>query len=94
MNCISVFRVFWSLTLPLFSFGQVRPAATSSPSVPGDVLYYHLFRHIGFIENQASTLRNSAKDPSYIEHEYARRVGLTEADNQILLQVASDSGAR
>ena len=70
--------------------GQSTTNSTIAPSVPKHILYYHLFRHIGFIERQASRLSAASKSSSYIEHEYARRIGLTEADNQILLQVASD----
>lgn len=87
---LAVFAVLACCSQPSFVLGQ--SALSSDP--PDSVVYHAFFRQIAAAEDTADSIRAKGKSDVSMRDAYKVRLGLTDAENTALKQIAQDCDAQ
>ena len=88
---LSLFAFQLVLYVAGFSVVHAQTAATPQKSVPQRVVYSALFRHVIFLQPQASALDQQGKNGSALRDFYQTKAGLTAAEAAALNQASQNA---
>jgi hypothetical protein len=71
------------------NFSVISSAQNTSPEVPDNIVYQHLFRHVAAFKARADELERQGKDAGNFHRFFKRKADLSDEQTQMLEQIAT-----